>query len=202
MKSSPLPAIIVVSIFGVIAAAVLWVSFSSTFVNYASANPSGTLSTSTAPFNSATSSAVYIVAGTATTTTTFDSQADGGALADTAHLLLMMTGSSTSSILNVSFEYSDDNLNWFSDFTNFAATTSLSVNLNLPKSYVWQYASSSPNLIGGVAIGSTTSIPITRVFFVPTPTRYVRAILTVPGLPTTVGQSQVWARWAAKRENR
>lgn len=193
---------IALAIFGFVVLMVAGISMSSWGVHLASANPSGTISTSTPPFTVATSSAVYIVAGLATTTTTFDTQADGGALADTAHLLLMTTGSSSTSVVNVSFEYSEDTLNWFSDFTNYNASTSPTVNLNIPKSYTWQYASSTANIIGqgSPVVSSTTAI--TRIFFVPTPTRYVRAVITVPGIPTTVGQSQVWARWTAKRENR
>ena len=167
----------------------------------------------------------YLTFGTATATPVLDTQADiqnlgtsVSAPADMANLEIIWTASSTQSELKIAFEYASDvattstnfpvncqltpaNCDWFSDTVSgvFAsgATTTIPVNLNTSNSYDWSFASSS-STVGGVAGGAKDNIA-SRIITVPVPTRYVRAVISVPG---TAQPGAFWTNWVYKRQNR
>lgn len=172
-----------------IAVAIVGVLVASTLTVYA--NPSQITET---PSASATTTVTYMSAGTATTTLVLDAQVDGGAAVDSAAFEVQFIGSSTASNLNVSFEYAQSNTldcktnqglcNWYIDSLTGSTT----------RAGLFAYASSTP---GGGLIASSS--PTTRIFTVPTPTRFVRAVITQPAgsLP-----GSVWTSWVSKREQR
>jgi hypothetical protein len=114
----------------------------------------------------------YLTPGTGTTTVTaFDTGAGGAQGADSAVLLLQLVGSTTPNFVavatttyNVELEYSTDNTTWYSGYLNnsrYATTTTLG----------WQTS-------GGAIVASTTATK--EYIVVPTPTKWVRAIITIP----------------------
>jgi hypothetical protein len=165
-------------------------------VQTANANPDQFLPCSTA---TATTTLTYMTAGTATTTLTCDTQTDGGLPAKDAILLVNWNASSTASKVNFALEYSQDGTagTWFADTFSIGvpATTTAPVMLNTLSSYSWQFASSS---IGGRGLDGTEATS-TRALHVPTPTRYVRIVMTVPVGATP---SAIWAALIEKKEIR
>lgn len=158
-----------------------------------------------------TTSPQYMTPGTATTTLVYDSyqscgtnQNNGGNTwaTNSATLLLDVNASSTGTRFNVNFEYSQDCVNWYQDaFTNVNgyATSSTFITAIVPQ-YQYLFASSTS---GG--LGSTTANfgisglynRDTRALTFQTPTRAIRAIITVP-----IGASNgsVWAQIIPKKE--
>lgn len=139
----------------------------------------------------ATSTLTYMTAGNATTTNTFNTQSDGGAMADTAAFTVCLTASTTSTVLNTSFEYSYDGMTYFQD--NVASSTGgvASTNVFTSRSYTWTFASTS---MGGVPPINSFGC---KVVAIPTPLPYVRAIMSLTG-----AAGGVWSDFAAKREQR
>ena len=164
-------------------------------VGIASANPLRFGSTSRSA--TATTSPTYMTSGTATTTSpTLDAyvQPSGFAL-DRATLLVRMGASSTASILNINIEYSHDAVDWYEEggtLVNGYATTSNPFYLTPVKNYVMNFASSTPGLGTLGSIGTTT-----RAIKVETPTRYVRAVFSIP---VGASASNVWSEWVPIRE--
>ena len=150
-----------------------------------------------------------MTAGTATTTKYFDAQADGGLAADSAVIAVQMSASSTLGILNMNLEYAQGTsgvdctatptkCEWYADnLDSRVASSSPTITLSAAKSYSWTFASSTPGL--GAAVGGATGQTSRKIISVETPTRYVRAIFTVP---IGAGNASVWAEWVTKRENR
>lgn len=124
--------------------------------------------------SAATTSPVYMTPGTATTTVTYDSYANGGGsqATDKATLLMQMTASSTSTTYNVALEYSQDGIDWYSDsqLTGTLATTTQVFQTNTPISYSIKYASTTPD--GGIVLANSNTAY--RALTIPTPTRFVR----------------------------
>jgi hypothetical protein len=153
---------------------------------------------------SATTTLSYMAAGTATTTNVFDTQLGSATGMDTAVFMLQFTGSSTASILNVAFEYSPNNgidcvtnetaCDWYSDtlYQNFYATSSQPIIASSLNSYRITFASTTVGGVGG------TSYRTNRVLAVPTPTRYIRAVMTIP-----IGalSGAVWTEFDGKKQN-
>lgn len=169
------------------------------------ANPSQIIETKSA---SATSTIAFMSPGAATTTVIMDAQDDGGAIADLAAFAIQFTGSSTLSIINIAFEYAHDvngldcvnnpnKCDWYADELNFpnASTTPSTIPLNTARLYSLTFASST---LGGGAIAAS-STRTSRIINVPTPSRYVRAVITVP-----IGSlnGAVWSEFLRKREQR
>lgn len=138
----------------------------------------------------ATSTLTYMTPGTATTTLYYDAYEDASnAKSDSAVLALQLTGSSTISVWNISYEYALNNgvynckstptaCDWYSD-TLFGtgmmvSTTTQAVNLNIRNSLTVNFASTT---VGGKAGISTRT---TRLINVPTPTRFTRVVITMP----------------------
>lgn len=179
------------------------------YAGYALANPS--LNSSGAALATATSSPVFMTPGTATSTVVYDAYEVNGTnqtngsntnLADSATFLLQLTASSTNTIVNVNFEYADsssvdckaqqNNCDWYQDGISIGATSTVT-NLSLANTFQWKYASTTPGLGAHVASNNRGG----RVIQVKTPTRYVRAIITL-NLAGTNGA--VWGKFVPKKE--
>lgn len=119
----------------------------------------------TAQSATATSSVTYFATGTATSTVVSrDSYSTGQPFAtDKGTLLIQMVASSTSSVLNLTYEYSQDGIDWYSDNLT---TTSGANTISLPTTYAW------------TAAGTATS---SKALSLPMPTRYVRVRASVSG---------------------
>lgn len=134
----------------------------------------------------ATTTLVYQTAGAATTTEVFDAGKSLTTAADSAVLLLQFVGSSTAATQRTIIEYAQ-------------GENGLDC-LVTPSSCDWYFGfSTTTNALGNkaggaVGISSTTSNIIT----VPTPTRYVRAVLSIPGGGVN---GAVWAKFIAKKQN-
>jgi len=128
----------------------------------------------------ATSTVSQIIPGTATTTLVFDSMLNGRPYAaDSAVLLLQVTASSTSSVVNVAYQYSYNGADWYSD-NLFMATTTATMSATTVNSYTWTLASTA-----------TTS----KALSAPVPVRYTRAVISASG-----ANSFIWAAFAPKQE--
>lgn len=130
-------------------------------------------SVSTAP---ATSTYSQIPVGTGTTTLTYDTFAPTAVpnfATDHAVLFIQDNASSTSSVLKISFQYSQNCVDWYSDFVNISTTT---IPATVSQPFYWSYTS---------PITGTTSI----ILPFQTPTRCVRATFA-----STAGTSSVWAQ--------
>lgn len=180
-------------------AAIFVTAFSLFYV--AKANPSFFMRQNNGVTTTATTSVSYMSPGAATTTAYIDTGLGAGST-DTATLAVQFNGSSTASIINVNYEFSQggngqDCINvpascdWYQ--SNLEASTTGSVVLvNQPQSISWAFASSSQ---GGANVLSTNrALKLLKVL---TPTRYVRAIVTVPA---GAGNSAVWTEFIAKRQ--
>lgn len=128
----------------------------------------------------ATTTVASIAPGTATTTLTFDSFSSGQQYAgDSVTLLLQSTGSSTAAVVNVNFQYSQDNVDWY-NLNPLLGTATTSVNISSALTYSFTPA--------------TTSIQKNAIA-TPVPTRYIRAVITATGTSSTV-----WASFIAKKQ--
>lgn len=161
----------------------------------ASANPLrfGTIMKSA----TATSTVSYMTAGAATTTSpTLDAYAQPSGFAlDRATLLVQYGASSTASILDINVEYSQDGVDWFEDGGNVnfeSSTTTRPFFLTEVSKFRLSFASSTP---GGMATAGDATT--TRAVIVETPTRYVRAVFTVP---VGAADGNVWSAWVPIRE--
>lgn len=141
----------------------------------------------------ATTTRAFMTPGAATTTYTFDTGCAAAGSVDRSTFLAQFTGSSTVSSIQIAFEYSQDNVDWYNDRVFTAASTTQSFSLNQPNTYLWGFSSTS--VTGGIA-GSTTIN--SRAIDVATPTKYVRAVITVP-----IGSlnGAFWAEFVGKRQN-
>ena len=146
------------------------------FASVSSANPS--FFPPTVQTGAATTSVAYLAAGSGNTTLIFDSYTTTGSTykTDKATLLLQTAASSTSSVFNVSFQFSQDGIDYYADNLDQGATTTTSRNISLANSYVW------------TAAGTATS---SKAISITTPTRYVKAIVSVSGAAGAVWQQIV-----------
>lgn len=113
-------------------------------------------------------------------------------------LLEQFSGSSTNSVLNTDVQYSQDGIDWYAtslawttDVTGNSATTSPALG-NVEK-YSFAFASSTIN----EAAADSNFAKSDRVVMLPTPTRFIRAVFT---LPTTSTNGAVWAEFVAKQQ--
>lgn len=158
-------------------------------VNSVRANPSQWERKATA---TATTSVNYMSAGVGTTSLQYDALSAGYRAADSAALLIQFHGSSTNSVLSWKVEYSQNGVDWYhtdSLITTSVATSTYHVGNGAVN--LWAFASSTPG---------TATAPIstsTKMVQVETPTRFVRAIFSVPVGSTP---SAVWAEWIIKKQ--
>lgn len=118
----------------------------------------------------ATSTLANIAPGVGTTTLLYDSYNTGQPFAtENAVLMVLDTASSTSSVLKVALQYSQNGLDWYNDDINVVATSSLQ----------------TFNTYTYTAVSTTAS---TSGFAIPvlTPTRYVRVIFSSTGATNSI----------------
>lgn len=148
----------------------------------------------------ATSTVTVLTPTVGTSTVVYDSyningtnQGTTGVTTDTdsASLLVQFTASSTVSKLKIAFEFSQDGVDWYADGTSvlLASSTTGTVIANTPDSISWTFASSS---LGAGPVGGNYA---SELFNVPTPTRYVRSVITVSGL-----NAMVWVQFVPKKQ--
>lgn len=138
--------------------------------------------------SNATTTVTYMTAGTATTTEVYDTGLTNPSAVDSSAFLFTFIGSSTASIANITFEYAHDTVGnckvtptaceWYSDdYLSVAGTTtpSLVIPLTNIRTYILPFASTTVGGLAGNGNGRNT-----RILNVPTPTRYVRAVITLP----------------------
>lgn len=162
------------------------------FVTMSAGNPSSTAT--------ATSTLKFLTAGTGTTTLTFDAQTGTTQALDSAVLFLQFTGSSTpftqqaTTTYNIALERSHDGIDYYQD-TEFGniATTTFSYDISTSGLYKINLINATSTLNGLVS----TSTPVTRVIDVLTPTRFVRAVITIP---QGSSNGAVWAQFVGKRQ--
>jgi len=155
-------------------------------VNTVGANPSHFIKDKSA---SATTSVSYIGVGN-NHTDTLDTLVSGNTAAvDTGVLLIQSTASNTASIIDVTLYYSDDAVDWFAE----SATVQTPGTAGLGR---YDHASTTvAHRFTGNTTASTTrfTLDIGEV-----PTRYVKAIVSVP---TGAASSSIWTEWVAKKES-
>lgn len=127
----------------------------------------------------ATTSLTYITPGTATTTLTYDSLFTGS---DQAVLLTQLTASSTSSVLNITAQYSQDGIDWYGDnlIESVNSTSTPAKSIQVGNTYTWLAASTA-----------LTS----KAIFIPTPTRFTRIQYSMTG-----AAGGVWGQMVAKKQ--
>ncbi len=155
-------------------------------IGIVSANPTYFI---TVPASSvATSTPTYLTSSGQATSTTLDSYVPLGPGTTGTNFgfqqnafIVSFTASSTSSILGVRFQYSNNGIDWADDNYQYpTGTTTPTVNIATYNSYIWP------------AVSTATT---TKIIGVPTPTRYVRAILTETG-----AAGGVWYTWAPAKQ--
>lgn len=154
----------------------------------------------------ATSTTSYMTAGTATTTLTCDSYSancttsvnpTGRPLGfNRVALLVALSASSTGPTTRINTEYSQDGIDWYQDGGSGVetfATTTKPYDVSQVAQYNFAFASSTAGL-GALSASSATT---TRMIILKAPTRFIRAIFTVPVGSSPVG---VWAQMVPTRE--
>lgn len=145
----------------------------------------------------ATTSVSYMTAGTATSTVTLDGGCGSAQGADSAALMVQFAGSSTAAVLNADIEYSQDNVDWYATGyagASDAVSASTSPSITSAQQYIFNFASSTINRSITTNANSATSTRIVRIAM---PTRYVRAVFSLP-VGSTNGA--VWAEFVGKRQ--
>lgn len=132
--------------------------------------------------SAATSTINFMTPGTGTTTLTFDAFAGYGVNTQYspayAVALIDFTGSSTSSILGIAAEYSQNGTDWYRNTLiepSQIGTTTQAINLNTTNTYNLKYAVES---LGGNAATTTYDA---RIISLPIFTRYLRLVNTITG---------------------
>lgn len=127
--------------------------------------------------STATTTLAYLNAGTATSTLVYDSYEQSGTnetnsgnitIPNTVALAIQGVGSSTSAVLNVTCEFSDDNVDWYQNEI-FPATSTGPIVINTPVSFTYTNASST--------IGGVVATGFKKLVQCPVPLRFVRAII-------------------------
>lgn len=164
------------------------------------------------PSATATTSLTYLVTGTTGTTTSkvldsFKSGVNTGT--KDAVLLFQFAASSTNTIYQWRYEYSQGGngvdcvvtpkqCDWYPLTETILTSTATTTPIQLPSGpyeYAWKFASSSQ---GALALDGTEGTS-TLAVLVPTPTRYVRAVVF---LQKGSANGAVWSDWIGKKEER
>lgn len=130
----------------------------------------------------ATTTPIFLSSSGVATTTALDAYGTGTNFGFQQNALIVQdSASSTSSILTIRYQYSIDGKNWADDNYNYpVATTTSPVSIGTYASYVWNAA---------------TTATTTKILNTPTPTRYVRAILSESG-----AAAGIWYTWAPAKQ--
>lgn len=160
----------------------------------------------------ASTTPVFLTPGSATSTVYADVGA-GNWAADNATLFMQVNASSTGSIPTWRYEYADDTpgancvnsptaCDWYGDslykqgITYSTTTDSAITYVPTFQTTSWRYASSTDGCATGFALSSINRA--CRSFVVPTPSRYVRAVIYLPIGSTN---ASVWATFLTRKEN-
>ena len=139
----------------------------------------------------ATTTLAFMTPGTATTTVTHDAFFEGNnTKADSVALQLMLKASSTGTVLVTNIEYSEDGIDWYQNNLDTYAAGAIAV--ATPNSLTWTFATST---IGGLLNGGAGVDFGQKVIGVKTPTRYVRAVLSLTG-----ANGGVWVKFIPSKE--
>lgn len=160
----------------IIAAIASLAAFAS-FAGYVHANPGyfvPTVQTATA-----TTSISYMTPGTATTTLQYDTYNTGNNYATNYATLLARFAASSTPTFAINLEYSQDGIDWYGNTLFNNSTTTAAYSLNVTNSYTFSPAASST----------------LRAIKIDTPTRFVRANLSVAG-----SNGGVWAQFVPNKE--
>lgn len=131
----------------------------------------------------ATTTVTYMSPGTATTTLTYDTYTAGNTYKTNAAVLFtQLNASSTSSILNIALQYSQDGVDWYANNLTAGATTTATVSIAQSNSLTWTTPVSGANL---------------KAVQIETPTRFVRAIYSIP---IGAGNGALWAQIIPNKE--
>lgn len=172
--------------------------FASFGVSYVKANPSFFIRANTVVCGTYTASSTptFMSAGLATTSVTFDTGCAAAGNVDSAILLAQLTASSTATTVNINYEYSQDGVDWYQSNLSNQGTTTPVQSVTTPQSYGWTFASTTPGMGAPLASGTFANRQM-KAIEVRTPSRYVRAIFTMPAGSTA---GAVWAEFTAKRQ--
>lgn len=127
----------------------------------------------------ATTTVVYLSSTGQATSTAVDAYTSVNQAVNSISLFVQNAASSTSSVLNVRFQYSYDSIDWYDD-EFLPPATSTPATVAVPLSYQW------------TALGTATS---SKVLPSRMPMRYVRAIFTETG-----AAGAIWYGWQPIRE--
>lgn len=127
----------------------------------------------------ATTTASFITAGVSTTTLTYDSLFTAS---DKAVLLTQFAASSTSSVLNIGVQYSQNGIDWFDDelLESVNSTSTPVKSIQVANTYSW------------TAVGTATS---SKAIYIPTPARFTRVQYSMTG-----ANGAVWGAMVAKKQ--
>lgn len=149
------------------------------FAYSAKANPSDFSVTKSA---TATTTETFIASGATVIGTPYDSFNGDPNAADSSVLLVQFSASSTSSVLGIKVQYSQDGIDWYDDnlleSTNSTSTPAYS--MQVANSYTW------------TAAGTATAF---KAITEPTPTRFTREVYTMAG-----ANGSVWTSRIVKKE--
>lgn len=196
---------------GVLLAVALIAILTGSFGVFVKANPSLFFRNNTVTCGGKTASTTvnYLTPGTGTTTYTVDMGCGGNQGADGAVLALQLMGSTSpfanlnyaTTTYNVAIEYSQDGIDWYKDSTDagIISTTTVSVDASQTNIHVINLGATQMDatILGGTVLATTS--PTTRIFIVPTPTRYARAVIWLPQKTFSTNGS-VWGEFIAKRQ--
>lgn len=154
----------------------------------------------------ATSTPQFLIAGTATSTIYADF-GQNESIAESATLAIHFVASSTTSTLGWRLEYADETsgvncyssptaCDWYSDNFQTYTNASTTLNINIPKTYSWNF-SSSTDWCSSTTVLATNNRGC-KMLSVPTPSRYTRAVFYLPAGST---RGSVWGSFIAKKQN-
>lgn len=183
--------------------------------NFAHSNPNFFLVQNNGIAVTATTTVAYMTPGAATTTYYMNTDLYASKGVNQLEFVLQVIGSSTpfasltsTTTVNVAFEYAQSNgdcitnpnaCDWYSDTTgDIASTTYSGLSITAPKVHTLTLGT---NTINGLPVATTS--PTRRAIDVPMPTRYVRAVVTLPTFNGAVlnTNGSVWGAFIAKKEN-
>lgn len=129
----------------------------------------------------ATTSPAFIGNGTGTSTLTFNAYFSGSpTAARNAVLLTQFAASSTSAILTMSIQYSQNGIDWYDNDLGSGNGTSTVTDVSSAQTYKW------------TPVGTATS---SKAIYIITPTQYVRVVYSLLG-----AAGAVWGQFVPEKE--
>lgn len=155
-----------------------------------STNNCGTAMTATSSFN-------YISLGLGTTTAVMDTENCGYSQygTDVATLLTQVTATTTSGVLTIAVDQSQDGVDWYG--VGAATSTAATVTQVVNGVYNYVVATSTADM-GATASTSIQNISLTFN----TPLRYIRARYYILSGTNSGAKLAIWPQWVAKKQSR